>query len=252
MQEFGMNYKVDRDEDHTYYIETKDGKITVPGTTNILNVVGSKDKLNRIVGWSKKQALLKVAEHIRTFSGKPLLVDEKWIESVRKSAWMQDRNKFKQAGDTGTCLHDAIDLDTNGGIPVIREDIKIGWENYQTWKKRCGIKILKGDTKVGSIVHGFGGALDGIGEKNGRGVVDYKTSNHINDEYALQAGGAYTIAAEETIKGFKAEWALVVRFGKEELGDIEERYINIPAAKTAFIRALGLHNAMQAKLWAVV
>lgn len=242
-------YKVTRDENHIYTIDTGKEQIVVPGTTGILDIVGSKNKTNRLMGWAKKQALLKVADHIREFSGKPLVVDEAWIEAVRKSAWKRDKDKLKEAGDTGTALHDAIDAYVAGNTPTITKDIEIAFDNFLEWNKKSGIEIVAGDTYVGSLIHKFGGALDGLGDKNGIGLIDYKTSNSLKDENALQAGGAYTIAAEETFPGLKINWAVVVRFGKEVRGDIEERWCNLEYTKPAFLSALALHKAMKEKIW---
>jgi hypothetical protein len=251
LKELKPAYKVTRSEDHIYTIDTGERKVIVPGTTGILDIVGSKDKTNRLMGWAKKQALLKVADHIREYSGKPLTVDEAWIEAVRKSAWKRDKEKLKEAGDKGTSIHDAIEEDTYGRSPVITKDIEIGFENYLTWKKNSGVKILMGDTYVGSLTHLFGGAADAFGENSkGVGLVDYKTGNYLHDENALQAGGAYTTAAEETFPGLRLNWALIVRFGKEKLGDIEERWVNIPHAKASFLSALDLHYKMKGPLWA--
>lgn len=242
-------YKISRDENHVYLIDNGQKQIVVPGTTGILDVVGSKDKVNRLMGWAKKQALLKVAEHIRSYSGKQLVVDETWIEAVRKSAWKRDKEMLKEAGDIGTRVHAAIDAYIDGKEPILDEQTTQGYNNFLHWIKESGINLLCGDTYVGSLEMEYGGALDALGTKDGELVLlDWKTSNALKDENALQVA-AYAMAAEETFKGIKIARAFVVRFGKEEAGDFETREVNLESAKSAFKSALELKKAMQSTLW---
>ena len=241
-------YKVTRDEKHIYTIEYKDKKTIVPGTTGMLNIVGSEDKTNRLMGWAKKNCLLKVAEHIRAFMANPITIDEAWIEAVRKSAWKRDRDLLKAAGDIGTAVHLCIDKFIDGKDPETNEKTKPGFDNFMLWLKMSGIKLIKGDTFVGSLEHSFGGALDAIGEKDGKLILlDWKTSNYLNDTYSLQAAG-YAVAFEETY-GLKIDRAFVCRFGKEVPGDNEIREVQLIGAWIAFDRALGLSDAMTAPLW---
>ena len=241
-------YTVTRDEDHIYTIEYKGKKTIVPGTTGMLEIVGSKDKTNRLMGWAKKNCLLKVAEHIRTFMANPVTIDESWIEAVRKSAWKRDRDMLKAAGDIGTAVHLCIDKSINGEDPETNEKTKPGFDNFMLWLKMSGIKLIKGDTYVGSLENGFGGALDAIGEKDGKLILlDWKTSNYLNDTYSLQSAG-YAVAFEETY-GLKIDRAFVCRFGKEVPGDNEVREVQLLNAWTAFDRALALSLAITAPLW---
>lgn len=242
-------YKVTRDEDHIYTIEYKGKTTVVPGTTGMLEIVGSKDKTNRLMGWAKKHALLKVADHIRAFMASPVTIDEVWIEAVRKSAWKRDRDMLKEAGDIGTAVHLCIDKFIDGKDPETTEKTKPGFDNFMLWLKMSGIKLIKGDTFVGSLENSFGGALDAIGEKDGKLILlDWKTSNYLNDTYSLQAA-AYATAFEETY-GLKIDRAFVCRFGKEVPGDNEIREVNLISAWIAFDRALHLSDAMTAPLWA--
>lgn len=241
-------YKIGRDENHAYTVEY-DGKVFVlPGVTGILDVIGSKDKTNMLMGWAKKQALLKVAEHIRTFSGKQLIVDESWIESVRKSAWKRDKELLKEAGDLGTKIHSAIDSYIDGKEPILDDSTKQGYDNFLSWIAKSEIKLIKGDTFVASLAMGYGGAMDALGEHNGKLVLlDWKTSNSLRETYSIQAA-AYAMAFEETFSK-PIDSAYVVRFGKDTAGDIEPKEVNLPLAKTAFKLALDMTNTMRGPLW---
>lgn len=240
-------WEISRDENHAYTVATKDGPVTLPGTTGILEIVGSKDRQNALMGWAKKNCLLKVAEHIRAFSGQQLTVDEAWIEAVRKSAWKRDKEKLKEAGDIGTAVHKAIDEHISGRVPVLTEQTEQGFKNFLRWQEETGVKIIAGDTFVASLYYGYGGAMDAIGEINGEMVAfDWKTSNGIRDEYALQAA-AYSMAAEETFNIIIPR-AFVVRFGKDK-PEVEAREIDMAESRNAFKVALALYKKMKAPLW---
>jgi len=240
-------YTVTRDEDHIYTISPMG--LVVPGTTGILDTVGSKKKTDMLMGWAKKQCLLKVAEHIRTFANKALTVDEAWIETVRKSAWKRDRDIFKEAGDTGNKIHKAIDAYIIGGPPILDDQSRPGFENFLAWIKTSGIKLIKGDTYVASIKYKFGGALDALGEQDGKLVLlDWKTASAMRDTYPLQVA-AYSMAFKE-MYGLKVKAAYVVRFGKEIPGDVEPKEIILKPAWTAFKHAIKLTELMNNNMWA--
>ena len=250
MIDFTPKYKISRDDDHIYHIAIPDGQeIIPPGVTTILDVVGSKDKTNRLMGWAKKQALLKVAEHLRSMIGKEEQIDEVFIEAVRKSAWKRDKEMLKEAGDLGTAVHNAIDAFIDKKEPILDDKTRPGYDNFHSWLKESGITLIKGDTLVYCHELMFAGALDALGMKAGKIVLlDWKTSNFLKDENALQAG-AYSMALKDTY-GIQADEAYVVRFGKETPGDIEPRKVNINEAIMAFRHARNLYASMNTlSLW---
>lgn len=234
-------YKITRTEDHRYTVSYGTTTWQGPGVTSILDIIGSKDKTGALVGWAKKQALLKVSEHLRSFIGKSLIVDEAWIDAVRKSAWKRDRELLKEAGDIGTAIHAAIDEHIAGRVPILDDRTGPGFNNFIAWLKTSGIEIIRGDTLVASLEMGYGGALDALGVKDGNTILlDWKTSNAMRDTYPIQAA-AYALAYEETYCE-KIDRAYVVRFGKETPGDVEPIEVNLELAKKIWRAALELHN----------
>jgi CRISPR/Cas system-associated exonuclease Cas4 (RecB family) len=250
MIELNSKYRIDRDEDHNYSVTIGDTNHIVPGVTGILNIVGSEDKVNRLMGWAKKNCLLKAAEHIRSFAGKQLIVDEAWIESVRKSAWKRDKEMLKAAGDIGTRVHNAIDAYIAGDVPTLDADTKQGFDNFLAWLKESRIKLIKGDTYVANLALGYGGALDAIGERDGKIILlDWKTSNYLQDANALQTA-AYYLAFFESFN-VAVDAAYVVRFGKDKPGDVEPKEVNLKNAESAWLKALELHKAIKESVWEV-
>jgi len=247
-------YEVSRDDSHIYTIQPMG--LVVPGTTGILDIVGGKEKLGALCGWSKKMALEKVQEHLRALIGQPVNIDEKWIDAVRKSAWKRDKDKLKEAGDIGTKIHASIDAYIAGTPPILDEQTEQGYNNFLSWIKDSGIKLIQGDTFVGHIgpcidggyPYAYGGALDALGEMDGKLVLlDWKTSNSMRDTYPLQAA-AYATAFEE-MYGQKIERGFVVRFGKEIVGDVEPKEVDLELSWAAFKNALELTRAMKSNLW---
>jgi len=248
MKELKPKYTITRDENHAYTVSNNDKTTTLPGVTSILDIVGSKDKTNRLMGWAKKQALLKVAEHLRAFITAPVTIDETWIEAVRKSAWKRDKELLKEAGDLGTRVHNAIDSFITGQPPLLDPDTKQGYDNFMKWLEDSKIKLIKGDTYIASIKMGYGGAMDALGVRDGKLVLlDWKTSNQLVDTYSLQTA-AYVMAFEETFEQ-DIDKAFVVRFGKEIPGDIEYREVDLCNATKAFKCAINLKNDMAYPLW---
>jgi hypothetical protein len=247
--ELKPRYKISRDEKHAYTIDDGKSVRTFPGVTGILDIVGSKEKTNMLMGWAKKHALLKVAEHIRTFAGKQLVVDEAWIESVRKSAWKRDKELLKEAGDIGTRVHDAIDAYIKGEEPILDDVSRPGYDNFRKWLDTSGVEMLAGDTYVAHCQLGYGGAMDALG-KIGDSLVlfDWKTSNSMRETYPLQAA-AYALAFEDTYPKHNISRAFVIRIGKEKPGDIEPKEVNLRAAKTAWLSAVALNTAMKEATW---
>lgn len=248
-------YEVVRDDEtHIYTIRymvpmaVNPIELVVPGTTGILDSVGSKEKTNMLMGWAKKMALEKVQEHLRPLVGKAVTIDDAWIDAVRKSAWKRDKDKLKEAGDIGTRIHSAIDAHILGKAPILDEQTEPAFNNFLHWVKDCGIKLIQGDTFVGSVEYKYGGALDALGERDGKLVLlDWKTSNSMRDTYPLQVA-AYANAFQECYNQDISE-AWVIRFGKEIKGDIEPKQVNLAKSWDSFKAALELTNRMKEAMW---
>jgi hypothetical protein len=245
-------YEVTRDANHIYYVNG----CALPGTTGILDIIGGKDKQGALIGWAKKLVLKNVEEHLTPLIGTKADITEQFIKTIRKSAWKQDKKKLDEAADLGTRVHDAIDAFIETGYdPEMDDDVKAGYANFKGWLQTTGIEIIKGDTLVAHPGveackdFAYGGALDALGIHNGGMVLlDWKTSNAMRDTYPLQAA-AYVKAAEATYPKLKITGAYVVRFGKENAGDMETKEVNIESAWQAFISAVNLNKSMKLNHW---
>jgi len=122
---------------------------------------------------------------------------------------------------------------------------------FEAWKEmhRSEISIIRGDTIVFSRQWKYAGAVDAIGRgRNGELiVVDWKTSNAIRNEYALQLS-AYAKALEE-MQGEPVSEGWIVRFGKKGVEFETCKIKNLDECFDGFKSALTLWNLMQQKLF---
>lgn len=173
------------------------------------------------------------------------------------------------AADLGTQAHAYFEAYCKGEAPApstLPAPLQPPAQRFLKWVEESGLAIVAGDTKVASLKHGFGGALDAIlcvvdetktpkhmNLGNGDFVLgDYKSSNGIYDEYALQVA-AYNQAFEETY-GLTCQGCTVIRFGKDLKKDkngqllpldFEQKWVKNPARSFgAFLRAKELQADM--------
>ena len=204
-------YKVERVEKGTErYYTTDVNPAKFPGVTTIIGRVLSKWILRPwvakcVMGWTGNY-LEKIAAGL-TEENLWKLVDrtltKKQIQRVVKRAKRQLRYEAAKAADIGTRAHEFFDANYmgEGRWEPTDQDIKMATNNWYEWKGSTRIRIVSGDLKCASLTHGFGGSLDafGIDPLNDERlcIVDYKTSNHVGQEYAYQIA-AYSISAKET------------------------------------------------------
>lgn len=208
---------------HLYDVTSADLTVRCSSVTGMLSVINKP----ALVPWAKKEALSVVEnELLKRLEGKEsssVLLDKSWIQNLLKDAKKKPDKLKEQAADLGTQAHAFIDLIIHGDAPsTIPEEIAGPVQSFRDWWMKSGIELVMGDTKVASILYGYGGSLDAIGWRNGKFIIlDWKTSNSIYTEYALQVA-AYAQAFYETY-GVSCGEAIIVRFGKKPPIDFEAR-----------------------------
>lgn len=228
---------------HFYLAGTDVDAALYPGVTGFLQII-SKPAL---VPWAKKEALKLVRTALEKSLADPenIIIDQGWIDNVI-AAGMAKPDKIKDdAADLGTLVHKYIDQIIQGKIPT---DLTLEMEPAVTafidWWQKSKIEIVLGDTKVASLVHHYGGSLDALGRQDGAYIIlDWKTSNGIYDEMALQVS-AYAQAFRETY-GVECTRGYIVRFSKKLPIEFEVREIaNLEESFSAFLAAKNLTNRM--------
>ena len=246
----------------TYEVTTKDGTVhEYPSVTSILGII-SKPALYQ---WYAKTtaeeytSLLK-ANEIGIVGGMVvqgmMMIERAKVPEYEKLAKGAGRSALKKAGDIGTRVHHWIECEnTNKPLPNVTEDMKSSLDAYQTWKKDVGITIMVAEQVVYSHEYRFAGTLDALGvtPEGKRVLLDYKTSNGIYDETALQLS-AYAAAEHEMSGGDLIDEAWCLRLPKDGKG-FEARMVSNTwnVFFDAFLPAVKLYQALnknKAQLWA--
>lgn len=225
------------------------GGLAFPSVTKILGIIDN-GKSNALAIWARREALKLARKEFDQAITDGLPLSAALVDEVLQRADRQPEKLKDAAADLGTRVHEAIDAFVLGKEPVLTDDVLPGFNGFLSWLNTENLTIISGDIAVASREYGYGGRLDAVAvnAKGELGILDWKTSNALRDEYPLQVG-AYSIAFEETY-GLHPAFAKVVRFGKTDPTDIEGGDVNLPKAKLAFLRALRLHEAMnQWPLW---
>jgi len=147
-------------------------------------------------------------------------------------AWCEQAIKFKLGEGTMPSLPDN---------PIVRESI----ENFRDWTKENDVKWLSSEEKIYNRKYKYAGTVDAVAEVNGDfGVIDFKTSKRLYDEYDLQVS-AYGETVED-IYGRDCESSWLLRFDKEN-GSFEARELqgeDHAENFMAFYGALALYNRL--------
>lgn len=233
---------------HFYEVTHDDGQVErFPGVTGVLGII-SKPAL---VPWATKTALENakeaLLEQLDGKAGKKINLTELWIKAVIETAKKVPEKVKTEAGDLGTLAHAYFEAFIRGEekltvVPAIQPAV----EAFSKWMAESGLQIVGGDTKVASVRHGYGGALDALAmdEDGAWTILDWKTGNGIYAEYALQVA-AYAHAFEETY-GIRPWRGIIVRFGKKEPVKFEVREVrSLRESFEAFLAAKSLQDSLK-------
>ena len=212
-----------------------------PSVTNVLGVI-SKPAL---VPWARNVALQSVRETLTEYMQmETSVIDAEWVASVIDRAKKKPDQVRDEAGDFGTQAHLLIEQIINGLDPDIPPEMQIVIDNFFGWRKASGLEISLTETMVYSAKYKYAGAMDALAYRDGRMVaIDWKTSNGLYGEYALQVA-AYAKALEE-MTGEVVSEAWAVRFGKKTPEFEAKKVIDLDGTFIAFRAALYLWRAMQ-------
>lgn len=228
---------------HFYDVILSDGQTyRFPGVTGHLQIISKPG----LIPWAKKESLLLVQSALMEQMDSDIKITPEWIDDLIKRAKKRPDKIKDDAADLGTRAHEFIDLIIHGKEPKdIPMDLEAPVMAFKTWWKDSGIELVMGDTKVASLIYEFGGSLDALGRRHGKYIIlDWKTSNSIYSEYALQVS-AYAQAFAETYGIFVQE-AVICRFGKKLPVDFETRKVrDFDQSFRSFLAAKELNGLMR-------
>jgi hypothetical protein len=207
---------VEKGRSRYYAVRRGDSVERVKSVTQILDVVVNKPALQR---WYAKTTAENIQaalmERLKGEESKRIVLNRAWIEEVIAEGKKRPKAVASEAAGLGTLCHACFEAIVNvKPLPEIPEYIKPAVHEFARWFRTSNIKPLATELRVASVAHLYGGTLDFLGERGGSyGIIDYKTSNGIYTEMALQAAGGYKAAVEE-MYGIKIAWVEIVRFSK--------------------------------------
>lgn len=230
---------------HFYDVYEREGGEKIhrfPGVTGFLHVINKP----ALIPWAQKETLLLVEQALlkKLGSSDIISIDQEWISDLMKEAKKKPDQIKGDAAAKGTDIHAIIDQLIHGKTVVYPDDYAPAVMSFQKWWKESGIELVMGDTKVASLIHGYGGSLDALGRREGQYIIlDWKTSNRVWPEMALQVS-AYAQAFYETFGIFVQE-GIIVRFGKKLPIDFEARKIgDLERSFQAFLAAKALKQSL--------
>lgn len=231
---------------HFYPVTVGDLKLKFPGVTGFLQIINKP----AIGIWQKKEALALVRKELERsiLTDGELLMDQDWIDRVIAAGSARPDKIKDEAAELGTLVHKYIDQVIQGKLPTdLTPEMEPAVTAFIEWWKDSKIELVMGDTKVASLIHGYGGSLDALGRQNGEYVIlDWKTSGAVYDEMALQIS-AYKFAFAETY-GIECKKGFVVRFSKKLPITFQVREIvNMDESFKAFLAAKSLTGSMGVK-----
>jgi len=134
----------------------------------------------------------------------------------------KDPDKVREeACDIGTLIHTAIEHHIYGQDEIDIEDVNMrdlakmakGLEQYTVWERLHDVQYLESEFAMGSKELGVAGTADAIAYVDGKlTLIDFKTSNRLNNEMIVQLA-AYKEMVEET-SDYEIEQCIIVHISK--------------------------------------
>ena len=234
--------RVDGRSGRHYQVEGYDEPF--PSVTTVLNIIAKP----ALIPWARNVALQDVRDTLyEHLDSGGQAINELWVDSIIEQARQRPDQVRDEAADFGIASHTLIEQIIQGEKPEVTPEFVQVVDNFTEWRRKARLDIHLTETTVYSDKYHYAGSMDAVAYRgNALVVVDWKTSNGLYREYALQVA-AYAKALEEmTGQPVKEAWA--VRFGKKapefearKVRDLEDAFI-------AFRAALYLWKAMRREL----
>lgn len=233
-------YRVDLVEDKGQHFYCVDNDPTfLPGVTGILDCISKV----ALIPWAAKETALymqKILLRVRWLR-EP---EDRFFETLVKRAKKQPRFIKERAAEIGSHAHRCFDS-------VLKKDKEVYgttpfMASFEHWLKTEKLTILKGDTRVASLEHGYGGSLDALAQdETGKLIViDFKTGKSLYESHAFQVS-AYSQAFKETYGLDYRPEGVIIRFEKDKPKYERRETRDINDSFAAFKAALDLSKALK-------
>lgn len=227
-------------------------KLDFPSVTTIIGAVVNKPLL---VIWAKNEALRLVSEQLKSISGKNVMIDDVFIDTLVTAAKRRPDELKDTAADLGTRVHEAIDLLLSGDVPVVTDDIRPAVTAARMWMAEAKPIVVSREFSMLSEKLQVTGTLDFLGkDKDGLFVADYKTTGRnkrakegedhagVYKEQAYQLG-AYAYLYEE-VTGKKVNRGRIFWINKEEPEFLVREVEDFNRYKNGFPAMVDVYNGL--------
>ena len=133
----------------------------------------------------------------------------------------------------------------DGEEPEIPKELNDLVSRFEGWLDETKTEFMMGEMPVASLQYEYGGSFDAVGRRGDEIILfDWKTSNSVYPEHALQLG-AYAQALYETF-GWGCDRAMIVRFSKTPpyLFEVHEVF-DLERSLKAFLDAKSLKESLE-------
>jgi len=213
-------------EDHKYFRSGELGNL-IP-LNGVTNTVGIIDKSFMLTPWAAKMMLQKLLRLIPTeiIEGvirlKPLTLEEFTV--IALEAKTAHKDKLDEASDIGhlahKCLEDSIRFALlNDPEKIVRNLINLPVDELATnaanaaksWMDQHNVRWVETESKIFSLEYDYAGTMDGLAIcdscndpaccpepfKDHLALIDWKSSNHLHENYLMQTAAYQAAIMEE-------------------------------------------------------
>lgn len=241
-----------KDEGRFYTVEGQSEPF--PSVTTVLDVI-NKPKLHL---WTKTRMLSFIRTRLNflrqeSTTGTVELTEE-WVEQTVKEAAERPDVEASIAAQFGTTSHSIIENVIKGQEQAVDPKYAMVLANYNSWLAQSDLEIKETEKFVWSEKHRYAGSLDAWGlctHRDGRQrlvVVDWKTTNYIQPQYALQVA-AYAKALGE-MTGTPVDEGWVIRLDKTKPNWQAKKVADLDHTFEDFLGALRLWRSLKADPYA--
>lgn len=235
-----------------YYTVEDDESVAgleLPSVTTLTNVLDKP----ALVGWAERIGIEGCQQFAKdyNFETTPHGLDwEEWVDYMGATVKGITHRTRDAAADKGTAIHEYIDDILHGGMPhPVPSEYQQAISNFVRWYTSSGITNIQfSELPVYSSTYKYGGTIDAIGQNHtGAVLLDWKTSNGLYPEVALQLAGYCQAYAEMNNCNPHAIKLLAVRLGKDRPDFEVKEVANFDVSFKGFLAAKGIYEWKQSK-----
>ncbi len=224
----------------------------LPSVTYILQAISKPALISWAASEERKLVTETAADLYEDVHGTPKMSRPTYIATLqgRLGKVRAHQKELAKAAEIGSQIHSMIEWNLRrmlgqkvGPQPRLDEKAQWGFMAWEDWARSVRFKPILIEQQVFSLMHGYAGTLDVLGEIDGVLTIgDWKTGKAVYPEALLQSV-AYQVALAE-MGHHRAEAGIVIRLPKVET-DPEFEVVPVPAVSELFPTFLAVKQVWQ-------